>query len=94
MSFLSFAEFTLPDVRKLNMTLASVFVILLFFTGKNFWKASKKQPFFIAGVASVTIFSVHSLVEDPLYSIHVLPLILIIIALSATLYQHEKNTNN
>ena len=28
-SFLSFAEFTLPDVRKFNYTLASVFVILL-----------------------------------------------------------------
>lgn len=80
------AEFGIPAVI--------IFVMLLFFAGKNFWQATRKQPFFAAGVASIAIFSVHSLVENPLYSVHVLPLILIIIALSTTLNQHEKIINN
>jgi O-antigen ligase len=84
----------LDIAAELGIAAAIVFVLILFLAGKNFWQAAKIQPFFAAGVASVTIFSVHSLVEDPLYSVHILPLILIMIALSATLNQYEKITDN
>lgn len=78
---------------EIGLPAAIVFGLLLFLAGKNFWQAAKKQPFFVAGVASIAVFGFHSLVESPLYSVHVLPLILIIMALSTTLNQYEKITN-
>ena len=45
--------------------------------------------YFVAGVASITAFGVHSLVESPLYSVHILILFLIIIALSAATECYE-----
>jgi O-antigen ligase len=67
---------------ELGLVAAFVFLALLFFAFRYFWQSAKKQPFFVAGVASLTVFAVHSLVENPLYSVHILPLILIIIAMS------------
>ena len=83
----------LDIAAELGIPAVIIFMLLLFFAGKNFWQASKKQPFFTAGVASIVIFGVHSLVENPLYSVHILLLILIVIALSTTLNQYEKITN-
>ena len=74
---------------ELGIFSALIFISLLFFVFKFFWKNSRGQAFFIAGVASITLFGVHSLVESPLYSVHVLPLFLIIIALSAATKQHK-----
>lgn len=68
-----------------------VFITLLFFAFRNFWILSKKEPFFIAGVASLMIFAVHSLVETPLYSVHALTLFLIIIAISNCPTQNKLN---
>lgn len=51
---------------------------------------NKQEPNYIgvgvyfAGATSLFIFAVHSIFETPLYSIHILPLLLIIIALSTT----------
>lgn len=82
----------LDIAAELGLAAAFVFIALLFFVLKNFWTTAKKQKFFIAGVASITIFSFHSLVETPLYSVHVLPLVLIIIAISVAAQAYEKNT--
>lgn len=61
---------------------ALIFILLLLNSLRNFWQASKNNSFYLAGFASLTIFAVHSLVENPLYSVHVLPLLLIIFAIS------------
>jgi O-antigen ligase len=71
---------------------AIIFIGILINAFRNFWQAAKSQPFFIAGVSSMAIFSIHSLVENPLYSVHVLPLFLIILALSETTNSYEKKS--
>lgn len=81
----------LDIAAELGIQTVLIFIALLILTIKAFWKLSKQQPFFIAGVASVTIFSVHSLVENPMYSVHVLPLFLVIIALCSQTHRYEKN---
>lgn len=78
---------------ELGIQTALIFIAIIFLSFQHFWQFSKKQPFFIAGVSSITIFSVHCLVENPLYSVHVLPLFLIIIALSVVGYKHEQADN-
>lgn len=84
----------LDIAAELGIPAALVFIALLFFAFNFFWKSAKREPFFIAGVASLTIFAVHSLVENPLYSVHILPLILIIFAISTSTEQYEKISNN
>jgi O-antigen ligase len=84
----------LDIAAEIGIPAAIIFILLLFLVFKSFWLLSKKQPFFIAGASSVAIFSFHSLVENPLYSVHVLPLFLIIIALSTKTIIHEKDINN
>ncbi len=80
-----YAHNTYLDVAaELGIITMLVFVAIVFFALKSFWIMSKTDPFFIAGVSSVAIFATHSLVENPLYSVHVLPLLLIILALSAS----------
>lgn len=59
-----------------------IFIFIIISAFNNYWLAARREPFFVAGVACITIFAVHSLVETPLYSVHVLPLILIFLALS------------
>lgn len=71
----------LDIAAEMGLFSAFIFAAILFFALKNFYQASKKQPFFTAGIASILVFSIHSLVETPLYSIHILTLILIILAL-------------
>jgi putative inorganic carbon (HCO3(-)) transporter len=84
----------LDIAAEIGLLAVIVFIAALFFIFKNFWQAAKKQMFFVAGVASITIFSVHSLVESPLYSVHVLILFLIIAAISAVCLPYEKNIFN
>jgi O-antigen ligase len=50
----------------------------------DYWKKSQKNNFYLAGMVSLTIFSFHALVESPLFSVQVFPIILIIISLSLT----------
>jgi O-antigen ligase len=57
-------------------------IIVASFLG--YWKKSKNNNFYLAGMISLTIFSFHALVESPLFSVQVLPLIIIIISLSLT----------
>ena len=81
----------LDIAAELGIPAALVFIAFLFLVFKNFWQAAPKNQFFVAGVASLAIFSIHSLVENPLYSVHVLPLLLILTALGSALYSYEKN---
>jgi O-antigen ligase len=84
----------LDIAAELGIVTAFVFLALLFFAFRHFWQSAKKQPFFVAGAASLAVFSVHSLVESPLYSVHILPLILVIIALSIHTEQYEEVRDN
>ncbi|EKE20272.1 MAG: polysaccharide polymerase [uncultured bacterium] len=72
----------LDIAAELGIISVIVFIVLLLLTLRSFWSLSQVNPFFIAGISSVTIFAIHNVVENPLYSVHVLPLFLIIIALS------------
>ncbi len=72
----------LDIAAELGIIAMIIFILILFRSLTFFWIISRKQPFYIAGVASITIFAVHSLVETPLYSVHILSLICIIIGLS------------
>jgi len=64
---------------------AFTFILLLLVALKNFWQIAKTNSFYLAGLASLLIFATHCLVESPLYSVQVLPLFLIILALAASL---------
>lgn len=84
----------LDIAAELGIFAAIIFIAILWLAFNSFRKAGKREPFFIAGASSITIFAVHSIVETPLYSVHVLTLFLIIVALAATLKKYEKNNNN
>lgn len=79
----------LDIAAELGIFAALLFVAILLLALVSFWKVAKKQPFFIAGVGSMTVFSVHSLVETPLYSVHILPLFFMMLAISITAKNHE-----
>jgi putative inorganic carbon (HCO3(-)) transporter len=83
----------LDIAAELGLPALFVFILFLFFIFTNFWDSAKKQPFFIAGTISIVIFSVHSLVESPLYSVHILPLLMLTAAMSVVakkIYKIEK----
>lgn len=73
----------LDIAAELGIIAAFIFLMTIATTLKNFLEASKENPFYIAGIVSIAIFAIHSLVESPLYSVHVLPLLLIILAISS-----------
>ena len=60
---------------------ALIFIWLIIASIWSFVKLGKEKKFYLAGAVSLVVFSVHSFFETPLYSIHILPLLLIIIAL-------------
>lgn len=67
---------------------ALIFWLLIIFTSiQNFLVKSKENTFYLAGAVSIIIFSAHSLVENSLFSVHILTLLLIFIAIS----NHKKN---
>jgi O-antigen ligase len=82
----------LDIASELGIQTVALFIFLLYTASRNFFLLSKNTPFFLAGISSLTIFSVHSLVENPMYSVHVLPLFLIILALSATAYEKIRHS--
>jgi len=59
-----------------------VFIWLITASILSFIKFGKNNKFWMAGAISLFIFSIHSIFETPLYSIHILPLLFIIITLS------------
>jgi O-antigen ligase len=63
---------------------ALVFISLILFSLISFWKKSYSNKICLAGSLSLIGFSVHSFFENPLYSVHILPLLLILFSLSAT----------
>jgi O-antigen ligase len=67
-----------------------IWALLIISTLISFWNTRKKSAIFLAGCASVAAFSTHALVENPLFSVHVLPLFLMIIAI-ANYETKEKN---
>lgn len=62
---------------------AFIWIALIFASIISYLHKSKKNVFYLGGAISLVIFSVHSLFETSLFSVRVLPLLLIIIALSA-----------
>jgi putative inorganic carbon (hco3(-)) transporter len=63
---------------------ALIFIWLIIASIFSFMKMGKDNKFYLAGAVGLIIFSVHSIFETPLFSIHILPLFLIVIALSVT----------
>lgn len=61
---------------------ALVFIWLIITSIFSFVKLGRENKFYLAGAISLLIFSVHSIFETPLFSIHNFPLFLIIISLS------------
>lgn len=59
------------------------FILLIASSLFSYYKKSMEAPFWKAGIVSLIIFSAHSLFETPLFSVHVLPLFVILISLSA-----------
>lgn len=62
---------------------AIIWIALIVFSMRSFVKKSEKNILWLGGAASLVIFSVHSIFETALFSVQALPLLLIIIALSA-----------
>jgi len=61
---------------------ALIFIWLIIASVFGFTKLGKTNKFWMAGAVSLAIFSIHSIFETPLYSVHTFPLFLIIVALS------------
>ena len=80
----------LDIAAELGILTLILFIALLMLIFVTFWQKSKEDKFFIAGVSSITIFAAHSMVESPLYSVHILSLLCIIIAMTAITKKNEK----
>lgn len=83
----------LDIAAEMGILAAITFIFILLTAFLIFWKAARKDYFYVAGVASISIFSIQSLVETPLYSVHVLPLLFVILALAAALKKYEFVSN-
>jgi O-antigen ligase len=68
---------------------ALIFIWLIIASVFSFIRLGKNNSLFFAGAISLVIFSVHSIFETPLYSVHILPLLLVIIALSIIKIKNE-----
>lgn len=81
----------LDIAAELGIPALIVFILILMSAFSSFWVAAKKDALYIAGVASISLFSVHSLVESPLYSVHILPVFFILLALAVSIKRYETN---
>lgn len=68
---------------------ALLFLALLLTSAYALFKQSRKSPFFLWPAVSIVIFTAHSLVETPLYSVHVVPLLIFLLASSAHNYVNK-----
>jgi O-antigen ligase len=62
---------------------ALIFILMLLFSIRAFIAKAKKSAIYFGGAAGLVIFSAHSFFDTALYSAQVLPLLLIIVALSS-----------
>lgn len=62
---------------------AIIWIALIIFSIRSFMKKSEGTVLWLGGAVSLVIFSTHSLFETALFSVQALPLLLIIISLSA-----------
>lgn len=79
----------LDIAAEMGIISALTFIAILTLVFLRFWKFAKTNYFYIAGVASITLFTVHSMVETPLYSVHILPIFFIIVAMAASMKKNE-----
>jgi O-antigen ligase len=68
---------------------ALVFLALILYSFFSFYKKSRKDYLNLAGAMGIASFAIHSLFETPLFSVHILPLLLIIISLSLNLHEND-----
>lgn len=61
---------------------ALIFMAIIFFSIKSFMAKSNNNFLYVGGAVSLVVFSVHSIFDSALFSVQVLPLLLIIISLS------------
>lgn len=59
-----------------------IFLALVLTSTYALFRQSKKSPFFLWPAVSIVIFTAHSLVETSIYSVHVVPLLIFLIASS------------
>jgi O-antigen ligase len=71
-----------------------IFLWLILSSIFSFLKLGAKNKFFFAGAISLAIFSVHSIFETPLFSIHIFPLFLILIAFGAKSFHPQAFEKN
>lgn len=67
------------------------FICILLFSIIFFWKKSFKHILYLGPLFSIIIFSTHSFVETPLYSVHIFTLFLIILSTSSESYAKKIN---
>lgn len=70
---------------------AFIFAGMILTSVVSYWKKTKENIFYLGGAISLIVFSVHSFFETPLFSSSVLPLLVIIIALSPNYYDKKHN---
>ncbi|KKT93290.1 MAG: hypothetical protein UW95_C0024G0003 [Parcubacteria group bacterium GW2011_GWC1_45_14] len=75
---------------ELGIPVLLVFLALLFTSFQNILRLSRTSPAFLGLLASLSFFATYSLVETPLYSVHVLSLLLILLSFSNS---HEFSKN-
>ncbi len=61
---------------------ALIFIALILFSINSYLRQARFNYFFSAGAISLVVFFVHSFFDTPLFSVHILPLFVIIIAIS------------
>jgi O-antigen ligase len=87
-----YAHMLYLDIALETGLLGLIFWLLLIYSIlRTFYLKSKDNPIYLAGFFSIIIFSSHSLVESPLFSIHILTLFLIISALGVKNIYMQKN---
>lgn len=69
---------------------AICWTVWLFVSALRFRKLSKIDPLFLAGSFSILLFGVHAIFDTPLYSVHILPLLCILLGLAFSKKTHEK----
>jgi len=70
-----------------------IFVALLLSSIYAFAKKAKADIFYLGGILGLIVFAIHSIFETGLYSVQVLPVLVIIIALSATTQKDAQKNN-
>ncbi len=72
----------LDIAAELGLPALLVFLTLITHAGISLYRKSKEEPFLLYPFISLIVFFTHSLVETPLYSVHIFPLFLVILAMS------------